>query len=110
MSTKGPYQSWLEHYETAIEPIKTKAEASDGSASDAAFEEYDNLYNEHLEDLHQMVRTDSAKLDAADELIVALEGMVKTYDGCVFTCDLENPTVEALHHARAALAKAKGSK
>lgn len=71
------FTEWLEQYRTAILPIKDKAEAG-GPRSNGLYERYDNAYNEHLEELHNMVLdADAKKLDAVDALLAAAERAVE---------------------------------
>ena len=62
------FTEWVNHYECNILPLREDADNDCGE-----YHEFDDAYNTHLEELHEMIRERSSLLDAAPEMLAMLE-------------------------------------
>ena len=98
----GPYQDAVWKYENELLPLRKLADESEdiGETFDA-YKEYDDLFNVMLEDMFEQVKGEAALLDAAPDLLKALENIL------IYLGDWSTDDEECVA-AHAAIAKAKG--
>ena len=103
---RGNFAEWTQTRETEVLPLLEAAEQGRGS-----YQAYDEAHHISLLELHMLVRGKEALLDAAPDLLAALEAMRDDWLTAFDTDVAEgNPdAVKILADADAAVAKAKGT-